>query len=96
MIGAHKKAENRKSYQQTADGADRMHRVCPAGGRTMEKTWDTFFATGRVDDYLDICRERKSLAESTAGEKTEQETKQNGRKPCGDRNGLKCNANWRV
>ena len=41
----------------------------------MEKTWDTFFATGRVDDYLDICRERNSLAESTAGEKTEQETK---------------------
>lgn len=77
-------------------GADRMHRVCPAGGRTMEKTWDKFFATGRVDDYLDICRERNSLAESTAGEKTEQETKQNGRKPCGDRNGLKCNANWRV
>ena len=62
MIGAHKKAGNRKSYQQTA---------------------------GR-------CRERNSLAEGTAGEKTEQETKQNGRKPCGDRNGLKCNANWRV
>ena len=62
----------------------------------MEKTWNTFFTTGRVDDYLNICRERDRLAEVPGEKKTKQETGQNGSKSCGDRNGLKCNANWRI
>ena len=26
----------------------------------MEKTWNTFWETGRIDDYLEICREKES------------------------------------
>ena len=29
----------------------------------MEKTWNTFWETGRIDDYLEICREKESKAE---------------------------------
>ena len=32
----------------------------------MEKTWNTFWETGRIDDYLEICREKES-----AGSKAE-------------------------
>ena len=48
----------------------------------MEKTWNTFWETGRIDDYLKICRE--------------QEVRQNGAEPCNDRNGFKCDADWRL
>ena len=50
----------------------------------MEKTWNTFWETGRIDDYLEICREK------------EQEVRQNGAEPCNDRNGFKCDADWRL
>ena len=48
----------------------------------MEKTWNTFWETGRIDDYLEICREKES--------DREQEVRQNGAEPCSDRNGFKC------
>ena len=53
----------------------------------MEKTWNTFWETGRIDDYLEICREKES--------DREQEVRQNGAEPCNDRNGFKCDADWR-
>ena len=54
----------------------------------MEKTWNTFLETGRIDDYLKICREKES--------DREQEVRQNGAKPGSDRNGLKCDADRRL
>ena len=39
----------------------------------MEKTWNTFWETGRIDDYLEICREKES--------DREQEVRQNGAEP---------------
>ena len=43
---------------------------------------------GRIDDYLEICREKES--------DREQEVRQNGAEPCSDRNGFKCDADWRL
>ena len=57
-------------------------------GKTMEKIWNTFWETGRIDDYLKICREKES--------DREQEVRQNGAEPCSDRNGFKCDADWRL
>ena len=54
----------------------------------MEKTWNTFWETGRIDDYLKICREKES--------DREQEVRQNGAEPCSDRNGFKCDADRRL
>lgn len=54
----------------------------------MEKTWNTFWETGRIDDYLEICREKES--------DREQEVRQNGAEPCNDRNGFKRDADWRL
>ena len=54
----------------------------------MEKTWNTFWETGRIDDYLKICREKES--------DREQVVRQNGAEPCNDRNGFKCDADWRL
>lgn len=51
----------------------------------MDEAWKNFAATGKINDYLIFCEER---------EKREKEA--DGNKPCGDWNGLKCNANWRV
>ena len=48
----------------------------------MEKTWNTFWETGRIDDYLKICREKESDREQEV--------------PCSDRNGFKCDADWRL
>ena len=41
-----------------------------------------------IDDYLEICREKESHRE--------QEVRQNGAEPCNDRNGFKCDADWRL
>lgn len=54
----------------------------------MEKTWNTFLETGRIDDYLQICREKEESKEREAG--------QNGAESGSDRNGLKCDADWRL
>ncbi len=54
----------------------------------MDETWNTFLETGRIDDYLAICREKEK--------EKEREVRQNGTESGSDRNGLKCNANWRV
>lgn len=54
----------------------------------MEKTWNTFFETGRIHDYLEICKKKE--------QEKEQEIEQNGAKHSSDRNGLECNAGWRV
>lgn len=51
----------------------------------MDEAWKNFSATGKINDYLIFCIEREK-----------QENKADGDKPCGDRDGLKCNANWRV
>lgn len=51
----------------------------------MEETWNTFWETGKVNDYLKVCEERE-----------EQEVRQNGTKPDNDRHGFKCDANWRI
>ncbi len=53
----------------------------------MEKTWDTFWKTGKVDDYLNLCRNTKDSTENK-----ERNTKQNGTESCSDRDGLKCDA----
>ena len=54
----------------------------------MEEIWSTFLETGRIDDYLAICRQKER--------ENEQEVKHNGTESGGDRNGLKCDADWRV
>ena len=53
--------------------------------KTMEETWNTFWETGKINDYLKVCEERE-----------EQEVRQNGTKPDNDRHGFKCDANWRI
>ncbi len=53
--------------------------------RLMDKAWNTFTATGKIDDYLKYCENKE-----------EREVKPDGNKPRGDRDGLKCDANWRV
>lgn len=51
----------------------------------MDKAWNTFTATGKINDYLKYCENKEK-----------REVKPDGSKPGGDRNGLKCNADWRV
>lgn len=51
----------------------------------MDKAWNTFAATGKIDDYLKFCEERE-----------EREEQPDGNKSSGDRNGLKCDAGWRI
>lgn len=50
----------------------------------MEEAWEEFAASGRVTDYLRFCAVRK-----------EQEDRPDGTECRSDRNGLKCNADWR-
>ena len=54
----------------------------------MDETWNTCLETGRIDDYLAICRQKER--------EKEQEVEHNGAESGGDRNGLKCNADRRV
>ena len=49
----------------------------------MDKAWNTFEATGKIDDYLIFCEERK-----------EREEQSDGNKPSSDRDGVKCHAHW--
>lgn len=62
-----------------------MHMTYEKEGKTMEKSWNTFWETGKIDDYLKIC-----------AEKEKREERQNGTEPSVDRDGLKGNADWRV
>ena len=55
------------------------------GGLTMEETWKHFVATGKVEDYLKFCEERKK-----------QEVKPDGSKPNSNGTGYQCHANGRV
>lgn len=54
----------------------------------MEKTWNTFWETGRIDDYLEICREKES--------DREQEVRQNGAELVMTMEVLKPDADWRL
>ena len=54
----------------------------------MEKTWNTF---GKQDGLTIIWR----YAEKKESDR-EQEVRQNGAEPCNDRNGFKCDADWRL
>ena len=54
----------------------------------MEKTWNTFWETGRIDDYLEICREKES--------DREQEVRQMGQNLVMTGMGFKCDADWRL
>ena len=49
----------------------------------MEKTWNTFWETGRIDDYLEICREKESDREQEVrheGERKNHSICQRGKK----------------
>lgn len=59
-----------------------------AGGKNDGENLEHFWETGRIGDYLEICREKES--------DREQEVRQNGAEPCNDRNGFKCDADWRL
>ena len=58
-----------------------------AGGKNDGENLEHFLGN-RTDDYLEICREKES--------DREQEVRQNGAEPCNDRNGFKCDADWRL
>lgn len=51
----------------------------------MEEAWEEFKSSGKVTDYLHFCAVRK-----------EQEDKSDGTEHRSDRDGAKCNADWRV
>ena len=51
----------------------------------MDKAWNTFAATGKIDDYLKFCEKRE-----------EREEKSDGNKPSSNRDGAQCHADWRV
>lgn len=54
-------------------------------GAPMDEAWKVFEASGKVTDYLEFCTARK-----------EQEERPDGTEYCSDRDGLKCNADWRL
>lgn len=51
----------------------------------MEESWNVFLESGKINDYLRVCEEREK-----------REAEHDGSEPHSDRNGLKCNADWRV
>lgn len=54
----------------------------------MDEAWRDFLVSGRVTDYLK-CKEKEDRGESRW-------ERSDGAECSGDRNGLKCNADWRV
>lgn len=54
-------------------------------GVVMEEAWREFEGSGKVTDYLNFCAVRKEREERPDGTECDH-----------DRNGLKCNADWRV
>lgn len=62
----------------------------------MEEAWMKFEATGRVTDYLKFKGiEPESMPERECSYMALGK-EQDGTEYCGDRNGLKCNADWRL
>lgn len=51
----------------------------------MDEAWEEFQVSGKVTDYLRFCAEKK-----------EREERPDGTEYRSDRDGLKCNANWRL
>lgn len=51
----------------------------------MDEAWRKFLVTGKVTDYLE-CKESEDV----------QKERPNGIEHCSDRDGLKCDADWRL
>lgn len=59
----------------------------------MDEAWNNFMVSGKVADYL-ICKESENM--QTMGMNGLQKERPDGAEYCSDRNGLKCNADWRL
>lgn len=57
----------------------------------MDEAWREFLVTGKVTDYL---KYRESDYAQTAG--SLQKERPDGTEHCSDRDGLKCDADWRL
>lgn len=57
----------------------------------MDEAWGNFIATGKVTDYLNYRRSEEMQAADSL-----QKERPDGTEHCGDRNGLKCDADWRL
>ena len=59
----------------------------------MDEAWSNFMITGRVTDYLKYKESHEGSFDTTG---RGWEIRQNGAEPCSDRNGFKCDADWRL
>lgn len=62
-------------------------------GVPMDEAWKEFFVSGKVTDYL---RYKDAESERMSGVFHSREERPDGTEYRSDRDGLKCNADWRV
>lgn len=59
----------------------------------MEKTWEDFWSSGKITDYLSY---RNGLGGEAGVQKEQEEQEANGTGSGAYRDGVKCHADWRL